>query len=158
MPWVYPVAEEDVGRLCAPVRPQTDDAFECCSAQKVRPGLAFYADAVDGQLLNEFSPSQGSLACKHIADNAGTSCARILVQSQFGTPSPTARNKHRTKEWQEPAQVLCCQQVERASLAPCADDRTLLHARTLDIGSDQPGTANTQRERCSTRILCLDTT
>src|SRR6266566_8657715 len=114
-------------------------------------------EAVDGQLLDDFSSSQWSLAGKHIANNADTSCARVLVEAQFGSPSLAACNKHRTKERQEPDQILCRQQVQRASLAPRADDRTLLHSRPLDISSDQSGAAHTQRERCSTCILCLDT-
>src|SRR5260370_25317446 len=157
-PWLYPVTQEDVGRLCATVRPQTDDAFERCPAQEVRPGLRLEADPAGCHLLDEVSPRQRSLARKYIADDADSSRARILVQAQFFTPPAVACNKHRTKERQEPAQVLCRQQVQRASLAPRADDRTLLHSRTLDIGSDQPGAAHTQRERCSACILCLDTT
>src|SRR6266567_3309194 len=47
--------------------------------------------------------------------------------------------------------------MQRTTLAPRADDRTLLHSRTLDVSSEQSGAAHTQRERCSTCILCLDT-
>src|SRR5690348_2747279 len=135
MPQVHPIAQEDVGRFSATVRPQTDDTLECCPVQKVRPGLPFKVDAVDSQLLNEFSPRQRPLICKHIADNTDASCASVLVQAQFGTPTVAARNKHRAEERQEPAQILCRQQMQRTSLPPGANDSPLLHSRTLDIGS-----------------------
>src|SRR5260370_29421167 len=136
-PWLYPVTQEDVGRLCATVRPQTDDAFERCPVQEVWPGLPLETDIAGCQLLDEFSPRQRSLARKYIADDADSSRARILVQAQFFTPPAVACNKHRTEERQEPAPGLPCQQVQRATLAPPTDDRTLLHSPILNVHNPQ---------------------
>src|SRR5260370_40389137 len=157
-PWLYPVTQEDVGRLCATLRPQTDDAFERCPVQEVWPGLPRETDTAGCQLLDEFSPSQRSLARKYIPDDADSSRARILVQAQFFTPPAVACNKHGTEERQEPAQVLCCQQGQRATLAPRTDDRTLLFSRILDVSSQQISAAHTYSQHCGACILRLDAT
>ena len=78
-----PVAEENIGRLGATVRPQADNTFKRGSLQKIGSGLAFNAHALNGQLLDEFSAGQRSLMRKHVTDDAKALGTGVLVQSQL---------------------------------------------------------------------------
>src|SRR5258708_34108603 len=147
MPQIYPVTQEDIGRLGTTVRPQADNAFERCSLHKVGPGLADEPDAMSCQLLNELIAGQRPMVRENIAEGAESSYIGVLVQTQCSTAWPTHRNKDGTQQRQEPAKVFCCQQVQRTTHAPCAHHRALLHPCVLDIGSYQPGTTRTHRER-----------
>src|SRR5436309_3476724 len=109
MPSIYPITEKDVGWLCATVRAKADDAFKRRPLQKIRSGLAFKADALNGQLLDEFSPGQRPLIRKHVTDDADAPGAGVLVQAQLCAPSSTPHNKKGTEERQEPAEVFCRQ-------------------------------------------------
>jgi hypothetical protein len=53
---------------------------------------------VGRQLLNEFITGKWPPVRQDIADDAEPASAGVLIQTQFLTPSPTCRNKHRTKE------------------------------------------------------------
>jgi hypothetical protein len=152
-----PVAEKDVGWLCAAVRTKADDPFKRCPVQEVRSGLAFDVNAANGELLDELSPGQRPLIRKCVTDDPDAPRAGVLIQSQFHAPPLIGCNKDGTEERQEPDEILCRQKVQRTSLSPRADDRTLLYSCSLDVISDQPDAPSTQSKRCSTRILCLDT-
>src|SRR5258708_36062622 len=158
VPQIYPLTQEDVGRLGTTVRPQADNAFERCSLHKVGSGLADEPDAMSRQLLNELIAGQRPVVRENIAEGAESSCIGVLVQTQFSTPSPTSRNKHGTQQRQEPAKVFCRQQEQRTTHTPCAHHRALLHPCVLDIGSYQASTTHTHRERCCKCILRLQAT
>src|SRR5258708_8820085 len=112
------VGGEDIGRFGTRVGPQADNAFERCSLHKVGPGLSLEADAMGRQLLNELIASQRPMVREYVADDADTSRIDILVQTQFRTPSPTSRNKNGTQQRQEPAKVICRQQVQPTPHTP----------------------------------------
>src|SRR5258708_12403459 len=102
VPQIYPLTQEDVGRLGTTVRPQADNAFERCSLHKVGSGLADEPDAMSRQLLNELIAGQRPVVRENIAEDAESSCIRVLVQTHSTTPSPTSPNKHATHHRHDP--------------------------------------------------------
>src|SRR5689334_23103444 len=100
MRWVFaanPVVQKDIGRLGSTVGPEADDAFQRRSTQQVRPGLPREADAVVGQLLDEFGAGQRALARQRLADDADTARVDILIQAQLRAAPPPGGNKQGAK-------------------------------------------------------------
>ena len=95
---------------------------------------------------------------KCVLDDADSPHTDVLVQTQLRAPSPISRDEYRAEKRDQPAEILCRQQVQCAAQPPGAGDSALLNTRPFDISSYQPGAANAYRERRGRCFLRLDTT
>ena len=150
-----PIPHEHVRLLLPRHGPAHHEAPQRRLEQQVVQRLPLGTDTRGGDALPERVRGERSLAGERALDRLDPALDVPRRNTLLGQPALAARPKRRRGDRLNDRIVLAADQVERAAVEPCDDERPVLGERTVDIGRGDAARAGAHGEPKPNRILPL---